>query len=114
MQTHTEKVLILPEDLRWQALQQRYHYFNGVCQNWAHLRLHLDITWHPLIDALQKNGVELPTPYHLLYRGHRPELLAPLAWVDKKRAIVTDGKNTDGVEDDWSIITYSELLNSLN
>lgn len=113
MQAQTQNALIIPETLRWEALEQRYNYFNNVCKNWAHLRFHLDTSWHPLINALQVKGIELPTPYHRLYQGQSLALFAPLAWVDKKRVIVSNREEHYSIDDDWNIITYSEVLKSL-
>lgn len=113
MQPHIQNVLIIPEEIRWEALEQRYNYFNNVCKNWAHLKFHLDTSWHPLINALQEKGIELPTPYHRLYQGHRVVLFAPIAWIDKKRAIVSHKEESASIEDDWNIITYAEVLKSL-
>lgn len=117
-QAHTQQVLILPENLRWNALQERYHYFQGVSENWAHLRLHLDVTWYPLIDALKRRGVELPRPYYPIYYGQRITLLTTLAWPDKNRAVIADEEWEDlgeeGRYENWNIIRYSDLLNSLS
>ena len=113
IQAHTQQVMAIPEALRWQALQQRYQYFNGICENWSHLRLHIDVSWHPLINTLQQKGIEMPRPYHALYQGQRFITLAPLVWKDKKRAVVMNKENLEGIEEDWNIISYGELLNSL-
>lgn len=113
IQAHAKPVVAIPEAFRWKALQQRYDYFNGICKNWSHLKLHIDISWHPLINALQQKGIEMPQPYHSLYQGQRFIALAPLVWKDKKRAVVMSKEHLEGIDNDWNIITYAELLNSL-
>lgn len=103
----------VPEPLRWTALQARYSAFNGICENWVHLGLHLDKTWHPLVHLLKQRGISLPTPYYPVYERPTRNLIATLAWPNKRQAIIPDLENKDSFPDDWNVMTYSEIMGSL-
>ncbi len=111
---HIDEVLIIPEAKRWAALQARFHYFNRVSSNWAHAHFHMDPSWHPLLKAIRQQGLALPILYCPIESDEYISQTAPLAWPDKKRAIMADNydENTT-LPPDWDIWRYSQVLKSL-
>ena len=107
------KALIIPAALRWKALQARFHYFNGVCTNWAHVQFHIDKSWHPLIKVVRQQGINLPCLYEPITCEGYVTLISPLVWKDQKRAILPDLYD-DRIQlpKDWDFWHYKQVYAS--
>lgn len=113
MGAHVHKALIVPATLRWKALQARYHYFNGVCNNWAHVQFHIDKSWHPLIKKVRQQGINLPSLYEPITCEGYVTLNCPLVWKDQKRAILPDQyDNRIQLPKDWDFWRYAQVYAS--
>ena len=113
MGEHLDYALIIPQTLRWKALQERFHYFNQTCENWAHVRFHIDKSWHPLIEVMRQQGIAQPNLYHSISCEGYVNLVAPLVWKERKRAILPDHYNPNiQLPKDWDFWSYSQVLAS--
>lgn len=113
MQEQLDFPLVIPIKLRWQALQARFDYFNGICENWAQLRFHIDKSWHPLIDIMRQQGIARPSLYQAITCEGYITMVATIVWKERKRAILPDGFDTNiQLPNDWDFWSYSQVLDS--
>ncbi len=113
MGDNINRALIIPDQLRWKALQARYHYFDGVSTNWAHVQFHIDKSWHPLIEVMRQQGINLPNLYQPITCEGYVTLISPLVWKDQKRAILPD-QYDDRIQlpNDWDFWHYTQVYAS--